>query len=267
LVLGSLQLSASFYNSWKKENLISQKLALQKKLNKLDYNLTLMQQALYEVADTEDFYHLKYGLSSIDKDIRELGTGGTIHPESTFIADIYPVQSLRAKIESKVDGIKFRLDQSEAGFEQLKDHIEHKLNSWKHIPSVAPAEGRFASGYGIRNHPVTGERNKMHQGIDIVNDRWTPIMATADGVVVIVKEGDMMGKYVVIDHGNGYTTTYGHMEKIMVRAGQIVQRYQNIGYMGDSGRTTGIHVHYEVRLNDNTINPVKNILPTGFSVD
>ena len=107
----------------------------------------------------------------------------------------------------------------------------------------------------------------MHLGIDISNIRWSPIYATADGVVEMVRNSEYFGNYVVVNHNNGFVSKYGHMEKPIVKPGQFVKRYQILGYMGRTGRTTGIHVHYEVHYNDTPQNPIQYILPAEFSVE
>ena len=119
----------------------------------------------------------------------------------------------------------------------------------------------------MRTHPVTGELDKMHMGIDISNVRWTPIYATADGEVEGVRKSEYFGNYVTLKHGDTYLTKYGHMELPVVVDGQQVKRYQLLGYMGNTGRVTGIHVHYEVHKNGVPQDPLKYILPSEYSVE
>ena len=107
----------------------------------------------------------------------------------------------------------------------------------------------------------------MHQGVDLSNDRWTPIYATADGIVELAQFSSSFGNYVAINHGNGLKTRYGHMQMFIVKPGQFIRRYQTIGYMGSTGRSTGPHLHYEVWVGDHPVNPVAYILPGDYSVD
>jgi murein DD-endopeptidase MepM/ murein hydrolase activator NlpD len=95
---------------------------------------------------------------------------------------------------------------------------------------------------------------------------WTSIYATAAGIVTIARSSESLGNYVSISHGNGYLTRFGHMEKFIVKEGQLVERGQIIGYMGNTGRSTGSHVHYEVWKNNVPINPIAFILPE-YSVE
>ena len=96
----------------------------------------------------------------------------------------------------------------------------------------------------------------MHQGVDIANERWTPIFATADGVVENAMYNPSFGNFVAISHGNGIRTRYGHMQMLLVKPGQLVHRYEIIGYMGSTGMSTGSHLHYEVILNGKKVDPV-----------
>ena len=114
---------------------------------------------------------------------------------------------------------------------------------------------------------MTGEVGKMHQGIDISNDRWTPIYAPADGVVEISQLSSSFGNFVVLNHGNGLKTRYGHMQMSAVTPGEFVHRYQILGYMGNTGRSVGPHLHYEVWKNGVPVNPLPYILPNDYEVD
>lgn len=120
------------------------------------------------------------------------------------------------------------------------------------VPSIWPAQGEVSSPYGLR-----WNGSDFHPGIDIANDFGTPIVATADGVVMDAGwNAGGYGNMVDIDHGNGYTTLYGHAQQVVVVPGQHVSRGQVIAYMGSTGYSTGPHVHYEVSLNGQRINPV-----------
>ena len=126
-------------------------------------------------------------------------------------------------------------------------------------PTVAPVRGLLNSGFGARRDPFTGE-DAFHAGLDISTLRHEPVLATASGVVVRSGWRGDYGKAVEIDHGNGYRTIYGHMDAIFVREGQKVQRGERVGLVGSTGRSTGPHLHYEVRLGDRILNPLEYIL-------
>jgi len=122
-------------------------------------------------------------------------------------------------------------------------------------PSIWPTGGTVTSGFGWRISPW-GEDREFHQGLDIANSLGTPIVATADGRVVQSGWSGGYGNLVQIDHGNGITTMYGHNSQIVVTEGQQVGKGQIIAYLGSTGRSTGPHVHYEIRVNGNAVDPV-----------
>lgn len=124
------------------------------------------------------------------------------------------------------------------------------------IPSVQPvAKMDYSSNFGIRSDPFRGSA-AMHAGVDIRGPVGTPIYATADGVVAEAKRRGGYGNLVELDHGKGIATRYGHLSRILVSAGSRVQRGQIIGLMGSTGRSTGSHLHYEVRMDGRAVNPV-----------
>jgi murein DD-endopeptidase MepM/ murein hydrolase activator NlpD len=124
------------------------------------------------------------------------------------------------------------------------------------IPSRMPVEGmHLSSDFGMRVHPVLGGR-RMHKGVDLPAPTGTPIHATADGVVSRADWFSIYGLYVSIEHGGNLETRYGHMSRLNVAAGQEVHKGDIIGYVGTTGRSTGPHLHYEVRIAGEAVNPV-----------
>jgi hypothetical protein len=128
-----------------------------------------------------------------------------------------------------------------------------------HTPSVWPVRGYFSSGFGNRADPFTGGKD-FHPGIDISAPRGTKAVAPADGVVLAVGRRGAYGLAIIIDHGNGIITRYGHLEGFNVRAGQRVRRGDVIGLVGSTGRSNAPHLHYEVWLDDKLQNPIDYIL-------
>ena len=124
------------------------------------------------------------------------------------------------------------------------------------IPSVHPVDKlNFTSNFGIRSDPFNGTA-RMHAGVDIPGATGTPIYATADGTIAHAERMGGYGNMVEIDHGKGLATRYGHMSKLLVEPGAHVTRGQLIGLMGSTGRSTGPHLHYEVRIDGHAVNPV-----------
>jgi len=136
------------------------------------------------------------------------------------------------------------------------------------MPLGYPMEGRLTSGFGRRSDPINN-RPAFHAGIDIKGNIGQKIKATADGVVKTSSyEKNGFGNFVILRHGNGYETVFGHLSKRLVKVGEKIQRGQVIGLMGNSGRSTGPHLHYEVRYNGEPINPKKylSVAKLSFTV-
>ncbi len=132
------------------------------------------------------------------------------------------------------------------------DHL--RLTS---IPAGFPVDGYITDGFGMRRNPMGGGSHEFHDGIDLAVDFGTPVGATADGLVVWAAPYSGYGNLVAVFHSNGITTRYGHLSRITVEPGQRIKRGEQIGYAGSTGRSTGPHVHYEIRLNDQPIDPSK----------
>lgn len=144
-------------------------------------------------------------------------------------------------------------------FASLMDGLKDKRSLLAATPSLRPAKGWVSSEFGYRVSPFTGRR-ELHRGMDIANHKGTPIIAPADGVVTHAENQWLIGNMVAIDHGYGMVTRYGHLDKFLVKKGERIQRGQKIALMGNTGRSTGPHVHYEVRLNGVPVDPRKYIL-------
>jgi murein DD-endopeptidase MepM/ murein hydrolase activator NlpD len=126
-------------------------------------------------------------------------------------------------------------------------------------PSVWPAHGWVSSGFGYRVSPFTSEQ-ELHRGLDICSRKGAPVIAPADGVVASIESDPGYGRTVIINHGYGLNTMYAHLDKVLVKKGQAVRRQQEIAQVGETGRTTGSHLHYEIYLNGVPVNPLRYIL-------
>lgn len=135
------------------------------------------------------------------------------------------------------------------------------LTDSQFTPSLWPVIGHLTAGFGERLDPFSGE-GAFHTGVDISSEYGTAVRATADGVVIGAEEHVGYGRLVVLDHGFGVTTFYGHLSAFNVTPGQRVNRGDIIGYVGVSGRSTGPHVHYEVRINGAPVNPMRYLRTT-----
>lgn len=179
---------------------------------------------------------------------------------------------LAYSIATTLDQLLNRLAVQKKSFGDIETMIKNKEKLLAATPAIQPVSNkdlsRMASGFGYRVDPVY-KTIKMHAGLDFAAPQGTPIYATADGGVKIAgNTGNGYGNYVVLDHGYGYETLYGHQYKIKVRAGQRVKRGELIGWVGSTGKSTGPHVHYEVHKNGQHIDPIyffyNDITPEQF---
>ena len=147
----------------------------------------------------------------------------------------------------------------EISFFQLGAYLQERQDKLARTPSIRPTKGHISSRFGKRIDPFTG-KIKMHRGLDFSNRRYTPIYAPADGVVVNTFVNGGFGEFLVIDHGYDIVTRYGHLAKYEVQVGQKVKRGDLIARIGNTGRSTAPHLHYEVLVDDQHVNPEKYLL-------
>ncbi len=187
------------------------------------------------------------------------GSGGPTSLESSALAML---------LSGKIDNVYYQ-EISKQTFELLEEykasmksysevinHISKQREMFRYTPSIWPCKGIISSPYGIRFHPIFNTKF-FHPAIDIANKKNTPIVATADGVVVFSGWMRGYGNVIAIEHGQKYRTVYAHLAKSLVKKGEFVNKGQEIAKMGNTGRSTGPHVHYELHLNKRPINPMK----------
>ena len=144
-------------------------------------------------------------------------------------------------------------------FGELHDYLQGQKSLLASTPTIRPTTGWVSCRFGHRTSPFTGVK-EFHQGIDIATRTGTPVVAPANGIVSFAGNKGRLGKAVVIDHENGILTRYGHLSKYLVKEGERVKRRQEIALVGNTGRSTAPHLHYEVKLNGLPVNPNKYIL-------
>jgi murein DD-endopeptidase MepM/ murein hydrolase activator NlpD len=169
-------------------------------------------------------------------------------------------ENLYGSIANSLDNLTSRMSVQAKSYIQIDGFIKNKEQLLACTPAIQPVSNkdlrRLASGFGYRIDPVY-KTTKFHAGLDFAAPQGTPIYATANGTVEVAgNTGNGYGNHVVINHGYGYTTLYGHMFKVKARAGQKVKRGEVIGYVGSTGKSTGPHCHYEVRRNGQPVDPV-----------
>ncbi len=163
------------------------------------------------------------------------------------------------QMKSDVERLQSEAISREDSLSELEKLLQAKREMLNHTPSIWPVYGWVTSGFGYRTNPFTG-LTQLHEGLDISNRVGTPVVASANGVVSDVGNDIAMGKVVVIFHGYGMITRYGHLNKVFVKVGQRVKRGDKIAEVGMTGKSTGPHLHYEVKINGLAVNPLRYIL-------
>lgn len=188
------------------------------------------------------------------------GVGGST-PE-----DIDPKLSLTEKHNSLIREMNEQMDAlhqasgiQELNFKSLITSLDSQKNLLASTPAIWPAEGFVTSDFGNRQSPFTG-LTEFHKGLDIAAEKGTPVMATANGKVIFAGKKGAHGNLLIIDHGHGMVTRYAHLSKFLKKVGDSVERGEEVALIGNTGRSTGPHVHYEVRLNGVPVDPTTYIL-------
>ncbi|SDU22060.1 M23 family metallopeptidase [Halopseudomonas salegens] len=221
------------------ERMTQQLARLQTRLSRLD----ALGQRLTELADLSD--------GEFDFDL-EPGVGGPERPQSNLTIEQPDVQSLLEQLSARVDNRTRQLRL----LEELMLTRQTDANALLDFMPVH--EGYVSSGYGRRTDPISG-RTAMHTGLDFAAPHGTPIYAVGAGVVTFSGRNGAYGNMVEITHGNGYTSRYAHARQLVVETGDLVQKGEEIATVGTSGRSTGPHLHLEIRRNGMAVNPARYI--------
>jgi len=209
------------------------------------------------------------GFLGVDGDQQEengLGQGGEPSVDLSTVALNDAVAFSRPPLTERRQATEI-VDQAkdlQADFRELLEAMWDQKQILDTTPSIVPVRAKsywFSSGFGWRRSPFTGAK-EFHNGLDICSIKGTPIVAPADGVVYRRGQHRYLGKYIRVNHGRGVTTTYGHLSGYSVERGQKVKRGEVIGFMGNTGRSVGTHLHYSVRVNTKYVNPFHYILNT-----
>ena len=237
-----------------REELKQQKAQVQNfALNLLDY-----KRQMFLLRDLDTKLRRAVSLGPRDRAQQVLGIGG---PDELGIQNLASMgekkqEEALKEMHQELTQLKGAASRQEASLQMLIEYFEDKRSLYASTPSVWPVRGWVTSPFGNRTSPFSGIL-KFHEGMDIAAQTGTPVMAPADGVVVKAGFGTGYGNMVEISHGYGMKTIYGHNSRLNVKAGQRVKRGDVISYVGDSGSSTGPHLHYEVKVNGLSVNPVK----------
>lgn len=231
-----------------------------KLLSQYEIMASKLDQALDVLDDIqqrdENVYRVIFEADSIPNAVRRAGFGGV--NRYRYLEDLDNAE-LVISTAKKLDGVMKQLYVQSRSFDEIIDLAQRKEEMIRCVPAIQPISNkdlkRTASGWGMRLDPIY-KTNKFHEGLDFSAPIGTEIYVTGDGVVKTVHKSAIgYGNYVEVDHGFGYTTLYAHMSEFKVRVGQKVKRGEVIGFVGNTGKSTGPHLHYEVRIKGKAVNP------------
>jgi murein DD-endopeptidase MepM/ murein hydrolase activator NlpD len=217
--------------------------------------LQTIQGRLSSLSDQGNELRLLVDLPKLDNDTREAGYGGTDDRLDFGVSG--NVNRMLNDLRGSISKAEKEIDLQQTSYREAVTKFDRNQSMYPCIPAIKPMEGYYSmSGFGMRFHPIYHQM-MPHEGLDIANDVGTPVYATGDGIVEAAGRTQAgLGIMMVVNHGYGYTTVYGHLDKVLVRSGERVKRGAMIARSGRTGIATGPHLHYEVRLNGVLQNPV-----------
>jgi murein DD-endopeptidase MepM/ murein hydrolase activator NlpD len=261
IVIGSivlLSLSINFFNLFSAlfpnsdtRQLKIENNALKNRVKAISNDFEELNTKVENLLSTNDELRLAVNLGPSDTD--ELGIGGSVFGE-TPINSSSDINDLLLNIDSYINNMSLKINYEVESYSEIQKSMEDNSNLFSCIPAIKPAKGYYGDRFGMRYHPIL-KRKRMHSGLDILANIGEPVYATADGKVRLAGRNGGMGKMIRIDHGFGYKTSYAHLSKISVKRGAKVKRGDLIGYSGNTGLSTGPHLHYEVHHNGIALNP------------
>lgn len=218
-----------------------------------------METSIFSLEKKDQALRTYVNLPSIDKDINKIGIGGKIIQKTQAMDKLMPGDSLEiSTLIRDLDRLERKIKLERISYSNIYESFRKYSDKIKSTPSIRPVvrAAYISDSFGYRRDPFTHER-KFHWGLDFAAPAGTPVLVTADGVVRKVRFSHSYGRLIYVDHGNGYTTVYAHLHNYDVESGQEVKRGEKIGEIGSSGRSTGPHLHYEVRRYGIKKNPAK----------
>lgn len=228
--------------------------------------ILLVQEKVAHISATLDRVErfdakLRTAVTQLQDPERNLAIGpvGNADQEATIPGPAPAAEANLSALPGKLSSLATEASRQEQSLRELQEYFDDQRSLLASTPSIWPTRGWVTSDFGTRIDPYTADR-KMHQGMDIATPHGQPIYTPSDGTVVFVGTEGGYGKVIVVDHGYGVKTRYAHVSEIHVKLGQRVSRGDKVASVGNTGRSTGPHLHYEVRVNGIPENPRKFIL-------
>ncbi|NIM99138.1 MAG: peptidoglycan DD-metalloendopeptidase family protein [candidate division Zixibacteria bacterium] len=258
-----LDASSRAQEKLKLSRLERENLYLAAKQKELDATVSDLKVQMAGLIEKEKQVRLVFGLPEVDEQIRRLGVGGPRPSAPVKIgAELQEANLTELEVEQLLRQARFEKE----NFEEIYSSLLEKKKDLDHTPSIRPSAGYLSCAFGTRIDPFTGRR-QFHRGVDLAADIGTPVYTTADGVVSRVRRDVGLGKLIEIDHLYGYGTVYAHLSTVAVKRGQHVKRGDIIGAIGNTGYSTGPHLHYEVHYQGRAKNPFTYFLGTKYAAD
>ncbi len=254
----AMVLGYSFFDNPEEKSKKNEVKQMQEKYEILDKRVDALSKVLQDMGDRDDnIYRVIFESEPLPENLRNGGIN-----KSKIYAELkqLPEATIISNTLTKLESVEKRAFVQSKSYDELTKLIKNKEQMLASIPAIQPVSNkdlkRIASGFGYRIDPVY-KTPRMHTGLDFTAETGTPVYATGDGIVEVAgSQGDGYGNKVVINHGYGYETLYGHNSKVLVHAGEKVKRGQTIALVGSTGKSTGPHCHYEVWKNGTKIDPV-----------
>ena len=247
-----------FFPSSREKQLIDENKTLRNQYKSLNSRIGSLEKVVEDLSDRDNnIYRMVFESEPIPNSVRNGGFGGV-----NRYAEIesIPNMELVVKTNKRMDVLMKKIYIQSLSFDTIVDKAKNKQEMLQHIPGIQPLKTyKYVSGFGTRMHPIY-KTLRTHTGIDLVAPTGTKIYATGDGVVTSAKFERGYGKAIVINHGYQYQSMYAHCSEILVHQGQKVKRGEVIGLVGNTGVSTGSHLHYEIIKGGQKVNPINYFL-------
>jgi len=261
-----LHFFSSSYSSWHSNQQIKNHQkhnnVLIEKIESGEDRITSIEDKIDAIVEQDNNMRALLSLPKIHDDVRKLGTGGDDSAKSLTMRELEYLLPDESEIDlqdyfNKLDFIERSTNLELLSYIEMMSNAKKNKSTLRHYPAIYPvdlSEAKLVSKFGYRIDPFS-KRYKKHEGHDFSAKVGTDVFATADGVVISSKYNGSFGNFIEISHGNGYKTIYGHLYKRHVKQGSYIKRGDKIGEVGNTGRSTAPHLHYEIKHNNKRVDP------------
>lgn len=229
------------------------------------HKMAVLQDTIRAISERDEHVRMLAGLPSVDSAVREAGIGGPGTPELNANNALYQSNPTIGKLafgaRTDIDGLIRRANILSASFAEVSDTLSRNVQRLASTPSIMPTAGWLSSHFTrSRFHPIL-HISRPHEGIDVSAPMGAPVVAPASAIVMRVARENGYGLVLELNHGNGIVTKFAHLSRVSVKEGQRVTRGQLVANVGNSGLSTGPHLHYEIHVNGKVVDPLTYVLP------